>query len=116
MASQPSLSAASESTRCVVCTVCAAWSRRQAEVRDDGASATGEAVYGHTAAVHAQGCGDAPNLALSQMTENRKVEAHKSLIFRNTILRFGLKKAKVRQSQREYHDALLLKPSAAWHP
>src|SRR5262249_15437633 len=45
--------------------------------------------------------------ALSQITENRKVETCKSLIFRNTLLRFCLKKANLRQNShapREHHD------------
>jgi hypothetical protein len=37
--------------------------------------------------------------ALSQITENRKVEARKSLIFQTTILRFCPKKATLRQSR-----------------
>ena len=36
---------------------------------------------------------------LSQMPENRKVEARKSLIFQHTIFAFGLKKANLRQSR-----------------
>jgi hypothetical protein len=35
---------------------------------------------------------------LSQITENRKVEARKSLIFRHTIFTFGLKNATLRQN------------------
>jgi IS1 family transposase len=35
---------------------------------------------------------------LSQITENRKVEARKSLIFRHTIFTFGLKNADLRQN------------------
>ena len=34
---------------------------------------------------------------LSQMPENRKVEARKSLIFQHTIFAFGLTKANLRQ-------------------
>jgi len=42
--------------------------------------------------------------ALSQITENRKVESRKSLIFRNTTLRFCLKKANLRQSQKKEEE------------
>jgi hypothetical protein len=35
---------------------------------------------------------------LSQMTENRKVEARKPLIFQHTIFAFGLEKANLRQN------------------
>jgi len=38
---------------------------------------------------------------LSQITENRKVEARKSLIFRHTIFTFGLKNATLRQNRAE---------------
>src|SRR5215831_11496744 len=38
---------------------------------------------------------------LSQITENRKVEARKSLIFHHTIFTFGLKKANLRQNGRQ---------------
>ena len=36
--------------------------------------------------------------ALSQMTENRKVEARKPLIFQDTVFEFYLEKATLRQS------------------
>jgi hypothetical protein len=42
--------------------------------------------------------GPALHQALSQITENRKVEARKPLIFRNPICGFCLKKANLRQS------------------
>src|SRR6266851_1096418 len=41
-------------------------------------------------------------MALSQMTENRKAETHKSLIFRYPIFRFCLKKAPGRQRPKEW--------------
>jgi hypothetical protein len=37
-------------------------------------------------------------MVLSQITENRKVEARKSLILQHTIFTFGLKKATLRQN------------------
>src|SRR5713101_6633892 len=40
-------------------------------------------------------------MALSQITENRKAETHKSLIFRYPIFRFCLKKAHGRQRPKE---------------
>ena len=41
---------------------------------------------------------------LSQITENRKVEARKSLIFRHTIFTFGLKNATLRQNRTPPHN------------
>ncbi len=38
---------------------------------------------------------------LSQITENRKVEARKSLIFRHTVFTFSLKNATLRQNLAE---------------
>jgi hypothetical protein len=49
--------------------------------------------------------GRAAALVLSHMTENRKVEARKPLIFRHTIFTFGLKKATVRQNRFLCHDS-----------
>ena len=37
-------------------------------------------------------------IALSQITENRKVEARKPLIFQDTVFEFSLEKATLRQS------------------
>jgi hypothetical protein len=49
---------------------------------------------------------------LSQITENRKVEARKSLIFRHTIFTFGLKKATLRQNRRRHcPDAMSATPT-----
>ena len=45
------------------------------------------------------GC-DGGNTVLSQITENRKVETHKPLIFRHGIFSFGLKNATLRQNPR----------------
>ena len=42
--------------------------------------------------------GQTLSLVLSQITENRKVEARKSLILQHTIFTFGLKKATLRQN------------------
>jgi hypothetical protein len=49
-----------------------------------------------------QAHGPAPKprwMVLSQITENRKVEARKSLIFQHTIFAFGLKKVNLRQNR-----------------
>src|SRR5712691_10310181 len=40
-------------------------------------------------------------MVLSQITENRKVEARKSLIFRHTVFTFSLKNATLRQNLAE---------------
>jgi hypothetical protein len=47
-------------------------------------------------------CFTGPSLVLSQITENRKVEARKSLILQHTIFTFGLKKATLRQNPLAY--------------
>jgi hypothetical protein len=49
---------------------------------------------------HRTNCGQ--RWALSQITENRKVETHKPLIFRDPIFGFCLQKATLRQSLDSY--------------
>jgi hypothetical protein len=43
---------------------------------------------------------DTTSAALSQITENRKVEARKPLIFQDMVFKFSLEKATLRQSRR----------------
>jgi len=52
------------------------------------------------------GAGRSDRQVLSQITENRKVEARKSLIFRHTIFTFGLKNANLRQNPLESNMSL----------